>query len=354
MSRARGRTVAIGAGAACLALTDLDTVVRLLAPNAASSLASLLAIHTGCAIAAGALLAGAAPPFVRHTPLQVGTFATCIAFFVPVFGLLGVLGILMGGLAEARPVSCEPWLVHDGPGELDDPRWRGARGLRRRASAEEIGQLLRRRAPESAGDRFRAVLATRHLPALLAVPLLKVAQSDPSDEVRLYAFSRLESMRDEIEKRIDRLGTALATAEKEDEPRLQLRLAESYWELGWTGLADGAVLEHALACAHRHARAACELAPANAAAEFFLGRVLVQLRDATTAKTTFEAAERSGYPRRKVLPRLAECAFLQRDFRAVRVLLSELEASSQESADFDSVIELWTRGTEPARLEQTP
>lgn len=346
------RRLVLGAGLSATLLTDVATVGRLVAPPpgtiAPASPLALLAVHTACTLGAGALLANAAPSFVRHTPREVVAFTVCISFFIPVLGLLGVLAILTCGLTAARLPGLDPWHTHDDAAELDARARRGARSRRRGPSTEEVSSALRDRAPESAANRFRAVLATRHLPARVAVPLLRIAQSDPSDEVRLYAFSRLETMRDEIEKRIERLGAALDTAAPSDAPRLRLWLAESYWELGWSGLAEGAVLEHALTCAHDHAAVACELLPNNAAAEFFLGKVLARLGDTPRANVAFERAIAAGYPRGKALPHLAECAFDRRDFGAVRALLSELGASPHESAALRSVIDLWV-GSEPAR-----
>ncbi|MDF2692707.1 MAG: Extracellular Matrix protein PelE [Labilithrix sp.] len=334
------------AGGVAIAVVDLGAFVSLVAPNVVPSLAlpqdGLLAVHTACTLSAGALLGRAAPSFVRHTAREIAIFAACFAFFVPVLGPIGVLAVLLRGLTEPRPTSRKPWLSHERPADLDE-RHRRVRGIRRQASAAEIGELLRQRTPESAGARFRAVLATRHLTAKAAVPLLRVAQSDPSDEIRLYAFSRLENMRGEIEKRIELQTSALAVVETEEAPRLQLRLAESYWDLGCSGLTEGAVREHALRCANRHAASACELARDHAAAEFFLGKVLLQLGDVSAATAAFDRAARAGYPAKKLLPHLAECAFLQRDYAAIRARLLELDASPHESADFHGVIDIWTR-----------
>ncbi|HVJ91665.1 MAG TPA: hypothetical protein VM580_17810 [Labilithrix sp.] len=349
------RRLIIAGGVVAAALFDLTAATVLLLPQQLSStewgVVFVTGVHGACAAAAGVLLARLAPPFVRHTARHVAMFSGCFAFFVPVLGPLGVLAVLLGGLTEPRPSTCEPWLSHEPPRGVDELR-RRTRGPGRQASAVEIGHALRHRSTESAGARFRAVLATRHLPASVAVRLLRIAQSDPFDEVRLYAFSRLEQMRREIEQRIERLTAAALAAAEEDAPRIQLRLAESHWELADSGLTEGAVREHALKCAHRHAAAACELAPGHAAAQFFLGKVLLALRDSKNAKMAFDRAARAGYPRKKLLPRLAECAFLRRDYLAVRALLQELDASPHESAEFRPLIELWTRD-ESARVPST-
>lgn len=305
----------------------------------ARELAALLVLHLLVAIATGVSLQDAAPSFLAARPLEVGLTTGLLAFAMPVVGPLGVAVVVMAGLAPPRKESAEPWVVFD----FDASSFERPRAHRRRAvSAAAISEALRQRTPETAELRFQVVLATRQLPPKVGVSLLQLAQSDPSDEVRLFAFSRLERMRDELETQTKTMTEALAGAAETDErARLHLRLAQCYWELGYLGLAEGAVLDHALQSAHLHAATATELLPQHGAAEFFLGRILVHMRDPTRATVAFERAISSGYPRVKVLPFLADCAFQHRDFAGVRGLLRELDASSPENLFFRPVMEFW-------------
>lgn len=321
-----------------LALLDLVVVGRLLGGTVERSdvLLSLVA-HACIACAAGLLLRDVMPPFVRATRSEVTVFVALVAAFVPIVGIAGLAGALMFGLSEFRDARAEPWQVLE-PVSRDDeqpPR------QRRAISAAEVSAALRQRTSQAAEFRMQAVLSIRQLPPRIGVALLKMAQSDPSDEVRLYAFSRLERMRDDLEKQIKQMSSSLETIEERDKARINLRLAECYWELAYLGLAEGAVLEHALKSAHRHAAIACELRPQHAAAEFFLGRILIFMREAERAAVAFQRAIAAGYPRVKVLPYLAECAFYRRDFRSVRHLLRELDGSSPENIFFRPVMRFW-------------
>jgi hypothetical protein len=351
----RSQRLLIGAGAAALVAIDLAATKLLLVPPEqfafALLLCVLLAAHSACALAAGALFAAIAPPFLRHSRREIAAFSACFVFFIPALGTIGVLAVLMRGSTKPLPSNDGEWLSCEAASDLEGLR-RRVRGVRRRASAAAIADALAERRPESAGARLRAVLATRHLPANAAVPLLRAAQRDPSDEVRLYAFSRLEGMRGEIEKRIERLAAALEGAAPHQAPRLQLRLAESYAELGASGLTEGAVLEHVLESAHRHAAVACALMPGHAAAEFFLGKVLLQLRDPARATIAFGRAAFAGYPHQRLLPHLAECAFLERDWAAVRTFLLQLEESRRVSGGYEDVIELWAEAETRKPREQ--
>ncbi|AKU93727.1 Extracellular Matrix protein PelE [Labilithrix luteola] len=334
--------IAVGAFASVdLALFVVALVPRGLPLTTTGMLLAFLGIHVCCSLGAGVMLAGDPPSFLRHKWIEVTIFGAIVAFFVPVVGPVGMLLVFGLGFTEPRPVGSEPWLAVETQEELDAQLRSGVRGRKRRASVYEIGAMLRERTKETEAARFEAILATRGLPDRVAVPLLKSALSDPSDEIRLYAFSRLERMRDEIERRIAQVTRAIEGAEEEEMPRLHLRLAECHWELAFAGLAEGIVLTQSLASAQHHASTACELLPGHAAAEFFLGRIFVRMRDVENAVAAFARAMEAGYPRVKLLPYLAECAFYRRDYVSVRGLLRELEMFAPDNSFSRPVLEFW-------------
>jgi polysaccharide biosynthesis protein PelE len=180
--------------------------------------------------------------FVRASHRDVGLFVALVSFFVPVVAPVGMTAAFFIGFTAPRSKNQEPWVVFEA--EPDDERPKARK--KRNVSAADISAALRQRTAQTAEFRFQAVLAIKQLPPRVGVSLLKLAQSDPSDEVRLYAFSRLERMRDDLETQIKKLNAALAHTDKEESARTHLRLAECYWELGYLGLAEGAVLDHAL------------------------------------------------------------------------------------------------------------
>jgi hypothetical protein len=172
---------------------------------------------------------------------------------------------------------------------------------------------------------------TQQLPTRVAVTLLKRALRDPADEVRLFAFARLEQQRGELEASIAQLSAALETAqnseysEEEDLQRLHLQLAQAHWELAYRGLTEGATLEHTLQAARHHATVACRARGIRQApAEFLVGRVFLRQRVYHLARLAFERAQDAGYPHTRVLPYLAECAFSERRWSDVRTCLDEL------------------------------
>jgi polysaccharide biosynthesis protein PelE len=327
----------------CGALDGALAVRLLTHPPAAAGLAALFVVHVALALLAGLALRGVVPPFARVTRREIVGCSALIAACIPVFGGVGMLLALRFGLTEPRGLADEAWVAFDVEGGMTQRQRHPLRARRAAVSAPVVRAALERRSEETATRRFEAVLAVQRLPPRVGVPLLKLAQSDPSDEIRLYAFSRLERMRDDLEKQVKDISRSLETAEGTESARLHLRLAQSYWELGYLGLAEGAVLAHAMTTARRHATIATEQCPGHAPAEFFLGRILLQMREHEAASLAFTRAIAAGYPRVKVLPWLAECAFYERDFATVTALLAELDSLSPENVFFQPVSDLWAR-----------
>lgn len=335
-------------GAIVLTCAGLDGVLAWLLLSIEHSPLSMLVTlgaHLLVCVAASIALADTVPRFVRVSRKKALATAALLTTFVPCVGAVGLFAVLHFALVPVKRVGKEPWVVFDLRKEFEEAHRHPLRSRKAPFSAVEIAAALRQRSEETVAYRFQAVLAIKKLPPKIGVPLLKLAQSDPSDEIRLYAFSRLERMRDGLETQVKELTASLAKASEEESARIHLRLAERYWELGYLGLAEGAVLEHALKSAHKHAAIASELMPRHAPAEFFLGRILVHLREAERALIAFERAIAAGYPRVKLLPWLAECAFYLRDFSTVRAYLRELEATSPENVFFQEVVDFWADKT---------
>jgi tetratricopeptide (TPR) repeat protein len=315
---------AVGWGS--LAAGDAICFASALRPGASSSLVAVLAAHAAVAVVAAVLAPRLTPLLARKRPVALAALAALFAFFIPVFGLLA-LGALATFGPGGRPARREdPWLtVHV---ERDAEAFVGSAplGSHRLFGASAIAAVLRDRSPENAGKRFQALLAVRRLPARAAVAVCKQALRDPSDEVRLFAFARIERFCDGLDESTKMLLAALDRCEASERGVLHLRLAETYWEWAYLRLAEGSVLDHAMQSALDHAEKAVAAKRGHGPAEFLRGRVLMGLGRHEEAHEAFAEALRSGLPRHKALPYMAECAFRLRRFDAVRLTLRELQS----------------------------
>ncbi|MCL2725948.1 MAG: hypothetical protein FWD69_16105 [Polyangiaceae bacterium] len=235
-----------------------------------------------------------------------------------------------------------PWRSLDTQRAMDIARSHRVRRHPRDVTAASIASALRERFTETIAVRCIAIAATRRLPPRRAVHWLRWALTDPAREVRACAASGLGHIQRKMDGQVAALSKALAKAEdRAHSAHLHLRLAEAHWEIAYAKLVDGVALGDAIASACEHASRACELLPGFASAEAFLGRMWLQLREARLAEAAFRRAISAGYPRTKLLPYLAECAFYKRDFPAVRHCLRELELCAPFNAFPRAITSFW-------------
>lgn len=309
---------------AIFALGDLALAASVLTePEGSTELA--LAGHLLIAFFTGPILVVAmAPPARERT--AIGMLGALLALFIPGLGPLGLASAQLIGLGTQRRWKAQAWVLLDDAPELLGNRTRQKRA-RRHLTAKAMAAAQRERAAGRAEQRVEDMLRASRLGGRPAVLLLKLALKDPIEEVRLFAFSRLERLRDEFTDNIRDLRDKLGVEEGAALARTHLQLAQAHWEFVYLGLGDGTALEHALDAAQDHAQKAADLAEENqSATEFLLGRILLAQGNADLAEAAFERAERAGYPRARVVPYLAECAFVGRRWGHVRARLSELSA----------------------------
>lgn len=338
-------SVALVDGACLSALVARDTA------HAAtlSFLFGVLALHVGFAAAGGAGVIGLATELSRsrdgltgaldrRAAIALGMLAFAFGVFLPALGAVGLGIALYLGMNSRRVVRERPWERLD-PAEVVDvaPRFTAHRNV----VVGELFAALSDRSPANAEHRFQVLLLTRFLPPRVAIRVLKVALKDPSDEVRLFAFSRIERFRSSIENNIKSLEQA-RTAGGDDMARVVLRLAENHWELAFLGLAEGAMRTYALEQARDRAKEAASLAPEVAPIHFMLGRILLALESYVPASASFTRAINLGYPRKRVVAYLAECAFRRREYDVVPSMLRELTNRPEEHQYLSPILDIWT------------
>jgi tetratricopeptide (TPR) repeat protein len=306
-------------------LFDGACVGTSLLPHAHSGeLVILLTLHLFAALG-GALATYAAGPVhacVGSQRTRLALVAGLLCLFMPVVGPAGLAAVLAWGLGAGPRRAGPAWITFTWEPEL--ARARAAPRARESASAAAIASTLRDLTPAKADKRFQALLAARRVRPRTAVDLYKLALKDPSDEVRLFAFSRLERMRGDLERSVRELGDALRAAGEEQRARVALRLAQAHWDIVYLGLAEGAVREHTLGDARAAAMEACRGPRVNGPAEFLLGRVLMALGEHDEAYGALRRALGAGYAMKRALPYLAECAFVLRRWGEVRGAMQEL------------------------------
>ncbi len=193
-------------------------------------------------------------------------------------------------------------------------------------------------------DRLAALIAIQGLPTHTTGALLRELLADPVDDLRLLAYGTLDQAENEIVHKISESKDALGVVQSDDERRaLHRRLAELHFELVYQQLAQGDVYQHTLKQADEHARQAQALPGGERDAALWLLRARLALAQhrPDDASPLLEQANTLGFPRERLLPWLAEVAFLQgRHARAAEFVNAMAQGGAAPA--LKPVVDYWT------------
>ncbi|ABB32197.1 hypothetical protein GeomeDRAFT_0495 [Geobacter metallireducens RCH3] len=231
------------------------------------------------------------------------------AFFIPVLGCIGMLGALVYFRFllrfDARPeffsVPMTPFMQESGgpaPGMGEGGAWS-------RLRSESLPRPM----------RLKALLAAGSSNSRDASRLLHFATSDNDDEIRLLAFNLADQREKVISKTISQSLAELKNASDRDERLLHCRkLAFSYWELIFNDLAQKDLAEFYVLQSITYATQALDMDATDPNLLLLLGRLHLWREDLESAEKAINDAMNNGAHRDRVVPYLAELAFLRRDF----------------------------------------
>ncbi|HWT68921.1 MAG TPA: HEAT repeat domain-containing protein [Pseudomonas sp.] len=263
-------------------------------------------------------------------------FIFSLAFFVPVIGTVGVVAAIFPALYLPRKREKQVWQAVGIP----DLPYRAQLQTRSPIFADGGLQDVLRHAPDP-DQRLAALLATKRMPGKEAVPILKLALGDPSDDVRLLAYSMLDKQESDINLRIQIALGQLHGATTKAAGKLHGTLARWYWELAYLGLAQGSVLEHVLNQANEHAEQGLK---AGEGGELFLlaGRIALELGNVQRAEVLLTKAQEDGMGEAQILPFHAELAFEAGQYHEIPGLLASLPEKTRQRAPFADLVRSWT------------
>ena len=236
----------------------------------------------------------------------------CFIFFVPVFGALGIFVILLyfryfqhfKERIEFHTVTMPPFMS-----ELGGP----APGM------GEGGAWSRLRTPALPRSmRLKALLAVNAGGGSNSSRLLQMATSDGDDEIRLLAFK----LYDQREKIIGAtISEALQSLRESDDPdeklNLYRKLAFSYWEMVFNEL-NSDLSQFFIEQSLKYATLVYEASADDASLLILMGRIYLRKGEHLQAQKFINLGLEHGAHRDRVIPYLAELAFLQKDFKALK------------------------------------
>ncbi len=223
--------------------------------------------------------------------------------------------------------------------------------------------------------RLKAVMATRHMAPRDAMAIWSKATRDPVDDVRLLAYAMLDNSEKKLADRILAMTEALSETPVGRRNDTHKIIAALCWELVYHRLVQGAVRQHWLETARRHIEvvlmplvrasgsgaatfAGVEMPGAETLKEpgtstafnagdpdswMLYGRILLEADDLVQAGQAFAQARHAGMGEQKIAPWLAEIAFRERKFEAVRRYLSAGVRAGEKGRDLALVTAWWNK-----------
>jgi hypothetical protein len=306
----------------------------------------LLALGWHTIAALSCALAGyrAAKGTPEARPYLAAIVTGSIVFTLPGIGFLGLVWVVLPHVASPRRAAADNVL------ELELPAFHShdsvAFDIERGFDAIE-DELAPGRPIE---QRVQSVMALRRMDPRRAVPLLRRALGDQSEDVRLLAYAILERREKQIRSRItsalsdlrEDFGLDAATTAGAHVARLR-GLANDHWELVYGEFSEGDGQKLNLEQAGRWAEAALR-ASFDGTTALLLARVRLKQSEPDAAWRLIVAAEQAGLASDVCAPLLAEAAFLMRKFDAIPRLLARVAEDPTHAARLQPIASFWNPG----------
>jgi hypothetical protein len=246
------------------------------------------------------------------------------AFFIPVLGVAAILVVVQVAQRFPRILRIERYVT------VRMPEFSGVQREATERSDLRAGDA-RRILKDSAlplETRLRVLVALQSMAPKAAVPLLISLLSDPSEDIRLLAYSMVDSWEKDLVQKIQKANAELVEARANGTPagivNVLRRLAELHWTQADTGLARGDLRRFTL----EHAQKYCEqvqVLDARAPGIWALyARVLTELGHLDAAVQAVKMARRLRMPMAEAFSLMAQIAYAQGNYAAVRRYASRL------------------------------
>ena len=264
-------------------------------------------------------LAWALLPDNYKTPiLPVCALLGAFSFFIPVLGVVAILIVVQIAKRFPRVLRTERYVKVGMPKFSSVQREATERSDLRAGDARRI---LKDNA-QPLETRLRVLVTLQSMEPKAAVPLLVSLLSDSSEDIRLLAYSMVDSWEKDLVQKIQRSNKQLQAA-RDSENNVNIvntlrRLAELHWTQADSGLARGDLRRFAL----EHAQNFCEQVQAidsRAPGIWKLyAHILIELGHLEAAVQAVKIARRLHMPMTDMFFLMGRIAYLQHDYAAVR------------------------------------
>jgi hypothetical protein len=296
------------------------------------------------ASALSAWMAWAMLPLNYRTPrLPSYALLYCFAFFIPLLGVLATVLAVEVARRYPKILRTERYVTVAMPEFSDVQREATERSDLRAGDARRI-----LKDPSLPLDtRLRVLVALQTMRPKAAVPLLQSLLADPSEDIRLLAYSMVDAWEKDLTKQIQQARAQLAEARKGDEraPLVNAlrRLAELHWQQADTGLARGDLRRFALEQAQKLCEDVLVLDAYLPSVWQLYAKILIEVGQLPAAERALSLARQVRMPEQEIWPLLAHVAYLSRDLEGVRKYMARMPEGVQLPHGMSGVAAFWRR-----------
>jgi polysaccharide biosynthesis protein PelE len=303
--------------------TEIASLSLLDGTTSASKLLAYFALHAVASSLVTAMAWVLLPAHLKKPRWAVLALLFSFDFFIPGLGVLAMLIVLHIATRFPSVVRTERYV------DIAEPVFTSSEKEKREQSDVRAGYARRilRDPLQSVDTKLRVLIALQSMRPKVAIPLLQGLLADPSEDIRLLAYSMMDAWEKDITYRLQAAQAQLESGQpaqskgsKEERKTAQInahrKLAELYWEQVDSGLARGDLRTFALERAKKHCEKSLTLDARQGGLWLVYSTVLIELKQAAAAERALEVARKAKAPDSYVYPRLARLAFDAGDFEA--------------------------------------
>ena len=291
--------------------------------------------HIAASLAFALMLSSALPIRFASRRRDSAALFFCLSCFIPFFGAIGMLLSLIYFRYFMKSGERTEFFSVMVPGFMEDNGYSapvmGEGGAWSRLRNDQVSREL----------RLKALLSVGSLSGGNSSRLLQLATSDTDDEIRLLAFALFDQREHLISNAIsDALASLKSCEERSQRGEICRNLAFSYWEIAYNELARDELCSFFLDRSLHYARQATDLVGPDPALTALTGRIHLAQGDVAQAEAAANAALSQGVHSDRILPYLAELAFLRRDFSLLKEIFAK-DPSLRHKPGIGHVVRFW-------------
>lgn len=270
-------------------------------------------------------------------------------FFIPALGVVAMMIVMYIAMRYPSVMRVERYV------EIAEPVFLSSEKEKREQSDVRAGHARRILSdPHQSIDRkLRVLIALQTMRPKVAIPLLQGLLADPSEDIRLLAYSMMDAWEKDITDRLQAAQKLLNKVNSHktigtDQDRKLTRqnahrkLAELYWEQVDSGLARGDLRTFSLQRAKSHCEKALVLDARQGGLWVMYSSVLTELGQVLAADRALGLAHKAGAPDSVVCPHLARLAFDAGDYELIRTWMRRAGRSGHLSHAVRQCVRYWT------------